>query len=161
MRKTAIHAALLLGLLISATALADAPAPVQYLGGHAVYGEPMAPGGAPLPLAQVLARYESFDASKPMLVSGKIGKVCQKQGCWMMLTDEGIGARVRFGDHAFAIPTDSSGKAVVLGALRAVEMSERDAKHMAADGGGDPRSVKGPQQEWELMATSVLIMADR
>ena len=70
-------------------------------------------------------------------------------------------ARVRFGDHAFAIPTDSSGKAVVLGALRAVEMSERDAKHMAADGGGDPRSVKGPQQEWELMATSVLIMADR
>ena len=154
MRKTAIHAALLLGLLISATALADAPTPVQYLGGHAVYGEPMAPGGAPLPLAQVLARYESFDASKPMLVSGKIGKVCQKQGCWMMLEDDGVAARVMMRDHAFSVPKDASGEALVFGKLVRETLSEEQVRHMAEES----HSGQAPAaQEWRVDAAAVRI----
>ncbi len=145
--------------LCSTTAFADGPVPVQHLNGHAVYGEHMPASNAPVPLAQVLLNFEQF-TSDAVFVSGRIGQVCQKKGCWMMLTDDGVGARVRFGDHAFAIPKQSTGKALVLGTLRAVELSERDAKHMAKDGGKDPAKVQGPQQEWELMATSVLIMAE-
>lgn len=160
MNKPVLITALLCCAAIGPVLGAEQPVPVEYVQGHAVYGQPMPVGKAPMPLAQLLVNYES-NADLPVLVSGKIGEVCQKKGCWMMLTDEGIGARVRFGDHAFAIPKDSGGKAVVLGTLRAVEMSEKDAKHMARDAGKDPAKVSGPQAEWELMATSVLIMADR
>ncbi len=145
----------------SNVALAEASTPVQYLQGHAVYGEPMPTGKAPIPLAQALINFESNPPELPVLVSGKIAEVCQKKGCWMMLTDEGVGARVRFGDHDFFIPKDSGGKALVLGKLSAVELSEADAKHMAKDAGKDPSKVDGPQPEWELIATSVLIVADR
>ncbi len=144
---------------LCAAAVAESPAPAHYVNGHAVYGEHMPTSNAPLPLAKVLMHFEDF-TSDAVFVSGRIGQVCQKKGCWMMLTDEGVGARVRFGDHAFAIPKDSTGKALVLGTLRAIEMSEGDAKHMAKDGGEDPDQVQGPRQEWELMATSVLIMAE-
>ena len=157
--KPMIAALLAMAGLVS-VANAEPPAPVQHLQGHAVYGEPMSSGAAPTPLAEVLMEYQSNPSAAPVVVSGKITEVCQKKGCWMMLTDAGVGARVRFGDHAFAIPKDSSGKAIVLGSLRAVEMSERDAKHMAADAGKDPSTVRGPQQEWELMASSVQIIAD-
>lgn len=145
--------------LCSTTAFADDPVPTHYASGHAVYGERMPTSNAPLPLAEVITKYEQFTADA-VFVSGRIGQVCQQKGCWMMLTDDGVGARVRFGDHAFAIPKQSTGKALVLGTLRAIELSERDAKHMAKDGGKDPAKVQGAQQEWELMATSVLIMAE-
>ena len=158
--KQATLALSLTCLLCGGAAIADEQAiPSHYVRGHAVYGEQMPSNTAPLPLAQMLARMDD-GSDAPVLVSGRIGQVCQKKGCWMMLTDDGIGARVRFGDHAFTIPKASTGRAIVLGKLRAVELSERDAKHMAKDAGKDPDSVSGPQQEWELMATSVLIMAD-
>jgi len=56
-------------------------------------------------------------AGKPQLFSGRITEVCQKEGCWLVIEENGQSARVMVKDHAFAVPKDASGRAVVYGVL--------------------------------------------
>jgi hypothetical protein len=37
------------------------------------------------------------------------------------------------------------------------ELSEEKAKHYAQDSGADPDAIEGPQKEYSVVATSVLI----
>lgn len=91
-------------------------------------------------------------------VSGQIEKVCQKMGCWMVVKDGAVEARVVMKDHAFTIPVDSRGKpAQVEGLLKVKVFSEAQAKHLAEDGGGDPSKVQGELKEFVLTATAVEI----
>jgi hypothetical protein len=174
MRSIAVSALLLLssvalhaGEVVKDTKT-DAPAipsePVQILGGHAVYGEAMPAGMEPVELAAAMNARETAgdsEADEPwQLLSGKIGQVCQAKGCWMMLIDGDQAVRVKFGDHAFFLPKDIAGKALVLGRFERKEMTEAQARHMAEDAGEDPETIDGPQVEWRLEARSVLVMAD-
>lgn len=91
-------------------------------------------------------------------VSGTIDKVCQKKGCWMVVRDGDVEARVIMKDHAFAVPRDSQGKAAqVEGALTVRVFTEAQAKHLAEDGGEDPSAVTGERKELLLTATAVEI----
>jgi len=90
-------------------------------------------------------------------MSGRIGKVCQKKGCWMMLTEGEQAVRVKFGSHAFFIPKDSSGNAVAFGVLEAIKMPLAEAKHMAEDAGIDPDTITEAAEEYRLVATSLVI----
>jgi Domain of unknown function (DUF4920) len=92
-------------------------------------------------------------------MSGRIGTVCQAKGCWMMLTEGELSIRVKFGSDSFFIPKDSSGNAIAYGVLEAIKMPLADAKHMAKDAGIDPDTVTEATQEFQLVATSVLIEA--
>jgi Domain of unknown function (DUF4920) len=114
------------------------------------------PAGDATPLAVALQNVAANDG-KPMKISGRIGEVCQAKGCWLMLTDDDSAVRVKFGDHAFFIPKDSKGEAIVFGNLETVEMSEAQAKHMAEDAGADPSTVSGAQKEYRITATSLTI----
>ena len=71
-------------------------------------------------------------------ISGRVGQVCQKGGCWMTLSDGDAVARVMT-DHKFVLPKDLSGDVVVYGALQALDLDEKEVAHMAEDS-GKPKS---------------------
>ena len=113
--------------------------------------------GESKPLGQVLTGATDGQELN-VRVSGQIEKVCQKMGCWMVVKDGAIEARVVMKDHAFTIPVDSKGKpAQVEGLLKVKVFSEAQAKHLAEDGGGDPSKVQGELKEFVLTATAVEI----
>ncbi len=75
----------------------------------------------------------SADAGE-QVISGRVGQVCQKAGCWMTLTDGDAMARVMT-DHKFALPKELSGEVVVFGKLEAIDLDEKEVAHMAKDSG--------------------------
>jgi len=92
------------------------------------FGESV-PGHAATPLAQALAEAASPDQR---VIAGRIGKVCQKKGCWMTLLDGDAMVRVETG-HRFAIPADAKGAAQVFGTLKKAELGEDRAAHLRSE----------------------------
>ncbi|MFO0749565.1 MAG: DUF4920 domain-containing protein [Myxococcota bacterium] len=134
-------------------------------------GEPM-PGALPAPgQAQLLGSPFTLTEAKPLgevvktasaekddvvRISGTVDQVCQKRGCWMVVRDGDVEARVIMKDHAFAIPFDSKGlKATVEGTLKVKVYTEAQAKHLAEDGAQDPAKVSGEKKEFLVTATTV------
>lgn len=153
-RCTAI--ALSLIAFVPAFAAGDEPAPIAVVDGHPVYGAQM-PEGDATSIGTALSAAEKY-AGTPQKFSGRVTKVCQKKGCWMVLASGEQSARVMFGKDDFFIPKNTSGDAVVHGTLILKPMSEAEAKHMAEDGGQDPSKVSGPAMEVQISATSVMLL---
>ncbi|MGE4073714.1 MAG: DUF4920 domain-containing protein [Lysobacterales bacterium] len=137
---------------------ATAPEPSSVVDGHPVYGAAM-PAGDATAIATALTESENY-AGKPQKFSGRVTKVCQAKGCWMVLADGEIHARVMFGKDDFFIPTDTTGNAVVYGTLSAQTMSEKMARHLAKDAGQDPSKIEGDTQEFQITATSVMLFPE-
>lgn len=87
------------------------------------------------------------------IISGNITRVCQQQGCWMILTEGDVFARVDFNDHAFLIPKDSRGSAEVYGRLVEKVLSEKERAHYASEGAGEL-----PAKSYEIVADAVKII---
>jgi hypothetical protein len=114
------------------------------------------------PLAAVLASGVAGipEGGTPVKVTGTVGKVCQKKGCWMVITDGEVTARVLVADHAFAIPMDGEGKAAIVeGTLEVKELTEANVAHLKQDGDS---TIKGgaARQEFFLHATAVELSAN-
>ncbi|TPV95253.1 MAG: DUF4920 domain-containing protein [Myxococcales bacterium FL481] len=108
-------------------------------------------------LARAVAKIDETQGS-PVQVTGFVGAVCQRRGCWMTLTDGDVQARVLMKGH-FSVPTDSQGRAAIVeGTLTQREFSQAQAKHLADDGGEDPSSITGPRREIVLTATAVELL---
>jgi hypothetical protein len=108
------------------------------------------------PLGQVAG--DIGDAKKTVQVSGKVQSVCQAKGCWMVLQDGDVKARIFTKQHAFFLPKDIAGRnAVVEGELEARTISEKFAKHLEEDRGGDPDAVEGDKRELVMNATAVAL----
>lgn len=123
--------------------------------GTAVYGEPM-PLGRPLDIAAALDAAGTWNWRRGKF-EGKITSVCQNKGCWLVLTEGGREARV-FSGHAFFLPKDTSGRAIVYGTLSRRTISEAFNKHLAEDSGQDPGQVSGERVEYRIDARSVEIL---
>jgi hypothetical protein len=119
------------------------------------YGDPLPADAAPVPIASALADAAAL-ADAPRAFSGRVGKVCQKKGCWMMLTEGDTMVRVMTG-YRFLLPTDASGEAVVYGTLQRTEMDAGEAAHMAKDAGEAAPATVGEAVEWRIDATSIRI----
>lgn len=104
-----------------------------YAGGASTYGKPFADGPA-VPVSQAIASFDAHDGQTGRF-SGRITEVCQAKGCWMMLEHEGKAARVMFGNHAFFLPKDASGTAVVHGMLERKHLTPEQVSHLGADRG--------------------------
>lgn len=117
------------------------------------HGKPLPPGAA-TPIGVALADYQAH-AGKTARYSGRIAQVCQAKGCWMVLEDAGRTARVMFGDHAFAIPKDSSGRAQVVGVLSRKELSPAQVAHLREDA----RGLAVDAVEYRILAEGVEIEA--
>ncbi|KFN44933.1 DUF4920 domain-containing protein [Arenimonas oryziterrae] len=121
--------------------------------------------GAPLPKGEavsidIAAANAQAYADKPQLFAGRITEVCQKEGCWLMIEENGMAARVMVKDHAFAVPKDASGRAVVYGVLSEKAMTPEAAKHMAEDAGHEGHAAHDVlPKEYRILATAVSITA--
>ncbi len=106
----------------------------------------------PVSIAAALNQPENFVTTNNIF-KGNVTRVCQKKGCWMILTEGDSFARVDFNDHAFLIPKDSRGSAEVYGRLIEKELSEEQRVHYAAEGSGEL-----PAKSYEVLADSVKII---
>jgi hypothetical protein len=140
--------------LLSATALfAHAGAPTAPAAPVAKgYGEAFVDGPA-VPVSAAIAAFEEH-AGAPRRFSGRITEVCQAKGCWMMLEDDGQAARVMFGDHAFSLPKDASGTAVVHGVLERKELTPAQVEHLAAD---SAKGIAAEPVEYRIVADGVRV----
>src|SRR5690606_4811401 len=134
-------------LLAAASLCAQAAEPVRY--GAAFEA------GPDIPVAQAIAGFDRH-AGAPQRFSGRITEVCQAEGCWLMLEDNGQAARVMFRDHAFLVPKDSTGSAVVHGVLERRELTAEQARHFAEDSG---KPVQASPVEYRIIADGVLIQS--
>ena len=90
------------------------------------------------PLEDVLQHPERH-SDRDILIRGRISDVCQKKGCWTILSSDAGHLRVDFKNYGFFIPTSSSGRqAYVEGRVKIARISEKDARHYA----GESRSTE-------------------
>ena len=116
------------------------------------FGEPM-PAGDNVTLVAAAANPADF-TGKPTRYTGRITEVCQKEGCWVVLEQDGQSARVMVKDHAFALPKDASGHAIAYGVLEAATVSAEQAKHLVDDDGAAAPAAT----ELRIVATSIEIL---
>lgn len=110
-------------------------------------------------LADVLARPDDYEGVL-VRIEGEIEQVCGTKGCWMILHDGDVSARVTFKDYGFFVPTDTRpGSTARIDAEISVEsLGEELARHYEEETeGGDPGSVDGPQRIVAVVATGVQI----
>jgi hypothetical protein len=105
-----------------------------------------------LPLAQAMTD-PAQHVDQDRLLTGRITRVCQKKGCWMILADGDDFLRVDFNDHAFLIPKDSHGEAHVMGHLVAKELTAEQIAHYESEGAEGLKS-----KQFEIVADSVKIL---
>ena len=155
---------ILLSLLISTAAFAHddaekqqkkfvAETVVEKTDAGSVYGA-LLPSSMPvaIDLDSAVANADKH-ADKPAAFSGRITEVCQKMGCWVVLTSEsGKFARVAMHKHAFGVPKNSSGPAIVYGTLKEKLLSAEDIAELKKDGAKAPSA-----SEWQIDALSVVI----
>lgn len=120
--------------------------------GPASYGDTFEDGPA-VPVSEAVANFEDF-AGQPMRFSGRITEVCQKMGCWMMLEHDGQAVRVKFGDHAFFLPKDQAGSAIVHGVLERKELTPEQVEHFTTDSG---TGLQAEPVEYRILADGVRI----
>ncbi len=150
---------LMLTMLMPAYALAQtASEPVAWVDGNPVYGaelpelvEPISVGDA----LDVVAR----DGEQTLAIQGRITQVCQKKGCWLMLTEGDRALRVFTEDHSYFLPVDTQGEALALGRISEHTNSEAFARHLAEDAGEEAASIDGEQVEYRFDATSILLLS--
>ncbi len=123
--------------------------------------------GAGLTLQRVVdleevVRDPSKYAEAPILMRGRISDVCQRRGCWTVLSQGEANVRVRFKDYGFFLPVDSSGKqAYVEGVVKLETLSEERARHYAEESGaGDSEAIHGPQREVAFTASGVRLVSN-
>lgn len=132
-----------------------AAVPVQTNDVGAVYGAVL-PAVVPASVdISTVALDPAAHLGKPAAFGGRITQVCQKMGCWLVLTgDKGELARVTMHDHAFGVPKDASGAAIVYGTLSEKTLSAAEIEHLKKDGALAPA-----ERELQIDAVSVLIVS--
>lgn len=131
--------------------------PVQVTESHEVFGAEVSEWDESQSLVELVNESEKY-SGKEITLTTEVAEVCQKKGCFFVANEDGYSARITFKDYGFFIPTDALGKTVTLvGTFEVKELTEDQAKHYAKDAGKDPESVKGPQKEYSIVATSVKV----
>lgn len=138
---------------LSLSVLLLALAPLAFAGNPTTHGAPIPDEGAVVPISVAAADADAYAGTEHRF-SGRITEVCQKEGCWLMLEDDGQAARVMMKDHAFAVPKDARGSAEVYGVLSVKELTKEAAQHLAEDSGSD---VLPQERELRIVATGVRI----
>jgi hypothetical protein len=131
-------------------------APPSAAGASTHYGAPFSQTASLT--ASALIANPAAHVGQPVRVEGRVAEVCQKAGCWMVLSgDEGATLRVRMKDHAFGVDKDCAGGwATVEGTVVEREVSVEEAEHVASEAAHAEAAPK-PGKIFELEATGVEI----
>jgi hypothetical protein len=111
-------------------------------------------------LPDIMKDPKAFDG-KRVRVTGTIGDVCQKKGCFMFLKEGDAKTQVKFKDYAFFVPFDVAGRTVVVeGTSQVKELSEAWRRHYAEDQGKSKEEIekiKGSELVVMIVADAVEI----
>lgn len=126
---------------------------------YKAFGDSVQSTSQPLQLAVAV---KSPDAKKIVRIEAKVVEVCQRKGCWMVLTDGSTTMRVMFKDYAFFMPKDITGKTVIAeGIVEEEVLTEENARHYAEDAGksqSEIEKIKGDTKIVSMTAQSVFVM---
>ena len=144
------------GLFAGESAVTRLSEPVEVTASHEVFGSTLPETGTPLSLGDLMKDDQKY-LDQEVLVATRIAKVCQKKGCFFVAQEGPSSARVTFKDYGFFIPTDSSGKNVVLlGTFSRKSVSKEQAEHYAADL-GETAKPTSEKFEYSIIASAVKI----
>jgi hypothetical protein len=164
LRTRAARVALLATLFVGGASLAGEQAevirlsePVVQTADSETFGSPLDEAVPAVSLEQILSDGESY-VGESVRVEARVSKVCQKKGCFFIAQAGDSVVRISFKDYAFFVPTDISGKRVmVVGEVVAKEITPEAAEHFAEDLGGEAAPVE-PGMTYEIVATSVRVL---
>ena len=93
-------------------------------------------------------------------LTGKVKKVCKKQGCWMKVkTPEGEEIMVTFKDYSFKVPKDCEGRKTTFEGVAYYEIvSVDELRHLAEDEGKSKEEIAKitePKKELRFEAKAV------
>ncbi|HSN70002.1 MAG TPA: DUF4920 domain-containing protein [Steroidobacteraceae bacterium] len=131
--------------------------PVAVTETHEVFGAPLDTSAAALSLAEAITAAPGH-GDREVVIETTVAQVCQKKGCFFLAEDGETVARVTFKDYGFFIPTDSSGKTVLLsGVVKPSEVTAKQADHYSSDLGGktSPSAIAGI--EYQIVASAVAV----
>ena len=125
------------------------------------YGESFEVPSTPLPTVGTVMADTSLHGID-VILTGTILDVCQKKGCWIVVSDGTSQMRVTFRDYSFFLPTDSFNRTVIIRGVVTVEtIDEETAKHYAEESKGeDPDAIDGPQRVVTMVAGGVLVTGE-
>ncbi len=104
-------------------------------------GEAITPEGA-VNLSQMLARLAANGKVENVKVTGEVAAVCQKKGCWMVITDGLDSVRVVFKDYGFFVPKDIDGRVVVARGVAYYDtLTVEQQRHYAQDRGASEAEI--------------------
>jgi hypothetical protein len=137
----------------------QAAASTQQAPQYKSFGDSVQSTSSPLQISDAM---KSPSKDKLVRIQAKVVEVCQKKGCWMMLTDGSNTMRITFKDYGFFMPKDIAGKTIIAEGIVAEDvLSEKDARHYAEDAGKSKEEIakiKGDQKTVSMVAQSVFLM---
>lgn len=105
-------------------------------------GDTITPEGS-ITVSQAIEKLEREGKVANIKVRGKVSAVCQKKGCWMIITDGDKEIKVVFKDYSFFVPKDIAGYEVIVeGPLFYETISVEQRKHYAQDAGSSPEEIE-------------------
>ncbi len=114
-----------------------------------------------MPATELLGAPEKF-VDQTVLVEGRVTDVCQKAGCWMVITDDNTTMRVLMKDHGFAVDKGGTGADCrVEGTLVAREIDPEFVAHLESESANVeamPEKKAEGNIVYELNATGVAMM---
>lgn len=138
--------------LTAATAIAADTIPNSVAVTEKIFGAAIP---ADAPVQSLTQAVRTIDPSKgDQVISGRVTQVCQKAGCWMILTDGDVFARVMT-QYKFELPKELKGNAVVLGKIEAFDLDEKESLHMAKDAGVPASAIN--TREYRIAAQGVAL----
>ena len=128
-----------------------------------LYGKDAIKNENVIKISDVAANPEKYNG-QDITLQGTVADVCQKAGCWMVLTDGKNDIRI-FTNHEFFLPKDSYDRNVILtGKFNIADVSEEDAKHYAEESNRarvKSSDIKGPQRWLTIDAAGIKILNDK
>ncbi|MBK8981507.1 MAG: DUF4920 domain-containing protein [Ignavibacteria bacterium] len=124
-----------------------------------LYGKDYDPGMTVVEYSTLMSNPSEY-AGKIVIVKGNVSDVCQKAGCWIILSDGTNNTRVTT-LHTFVVPKDISGsQAVVIGKFIEAELSEDMAKHYNEESVNkkDDSEIKGSSKVYEIEADGIKVL---
>jgi len=98
----------------------------------------------------------SYASENPILVEGTVVDVCQKAGCWMVVSDGSRQMRVTMKEHGFAVDKQGTGSwARIQGTLHDVTPDPDTVAHIEGESEKPDLMPEKTGQTWQMTATGV------
>jgi hypothetical protein len=142
---------------VTATKTEEPTAPTTDADGWTLYGAAFTQTES-ISAGTLLAEPDTH-VGKTVRVSGRVADVCQKQGCWMVVTDQDKSMRVIMKDHTFSVAKDGTGSTCeVEGEVVSKPIDPKEVEHFASESANKdamPETSAAGGVTYELVATSV------